>query len=175
MKKLLFITVLSIYLPGNNVYAQVTTQSILNSSGISKTDIVGVWQLGTATLGANLLEYFQFFKDGTFVYHYDGNDDTRNIISIKGRYLLDKNQLIFTIRSKVERTGQGIATGGIGTDANIFVLDNDSTKVISEKNPKKLDPVFILNAKKTAKYFKIDINNRTYYKLSSDPNKFSDN
>jgi len=175
MKKLLFIIVISVYLLDNNAYAQVTTQSILSSPSVSKADFVGVWQLGTATLGANLLEYFQFFKDGTFVYHYDGEDDTRNIISLKGRYLLKTNQLFFTVTSKVVRTGKGIETGAIGTDANIFVLDNDSTRVVLERNPKKLDPVFILNAKKTAKYFKMDINNRTYYKVSSDPNKFSDN
>ncbi|GAA3969368.1 hypothetical protein [Mucilaginibacter dorajii] len=139
MKRLFLIAFIGIQLIVNNADAQVTTQSILSSSGISKTDIVGVWQF-TAMIGDNLLEYFQFFKDGTFVYHYNGEDDTRNIISMKGRYFLNKNQLSFIVRSKVERTAKGIETGAMGTDEYIFVLNNDSTKVVLEKNPKNLIP-----------------------------------
>ncbi len=116
MKKLFLSAFIGIQLIINTASAQVTTRSMLSSPGISKTDIAGIWQFGTATVGDNLLEYFQFFKDGTFVYHYNGEDDTRNIISIKGRYFLNKNQLSFIVKSKVERTARGIETGSMCTD-----------------------------------------------------------
>lgn len=150
---------------------------ISNHPSISETDIIGIWQLNSPSIGANLLECFRFYSDGKFIYEYDGSDDTRNIIKLKGTYRLDNNRydrLFFTITSRIERIGGKIISGAVGTDEFLFVFDNDSTKETIEKIPNELDPLFISKINKKSNQIDLYINNRKYYKVSSDPNKFKD-
>jgi len=172
MKKLAFLLILSVQMFSIKVVAQVTTKSLLGQPGISQADIVGRWQISSPHTGDNPLENFQFFKNGTFIYNYETEDDTRNITQLKGKYRMEKNCLFFTVTSRKERIGGALETGALGTDEYLFVFDNDSTRVVRYKKPKELDPVFILDVKKTTEFFKIKINNRIYYKLSSDPDQY---
>jgi hypothetical protein len=170
IKQTVIICLLSTGLIVSNGFAQSGT----NVPKLSSKDIVGIWQIGSPVVGAYLVEHFQFFKNGTFVYHYDPDDDTRNIIELKGSYLFKDNDLYFTIKSRIVRKGGSIATGAVGTDDYLFTFDNDSTKIVMERNAKQLDPVIIMAVKRNSKYFMIKINNRNYYKVSSDPAKYED-
>jgi len=172
MKKFSIVFLLVTILFSIKVVAQTTSKSLLSQPGISQADIVGRWQINSPHTGDNPLENFQFFKNGTFIYNYETEDDTRNIFQLKGKYRMEKNRLFFTVTSRKERTGGGLETGALGTDEFLFVFDNDSTRVVHYKKPKELDPLFILDVKKTTEFFKIKINNRTYYKLSSDPDQY---
>jgi len=172
MKKFLIVILSIIILLSIKVVAQTTTKSLLNQPGISKKDIIGRWQINSPHTGDNPLENFQFFRNGTFIYNYETEDDTRNIFQLNGKYRMEKNQLFFTVTSRKERIGGGLETGAVGTNEYLFVFDNDSTRVVRYKKPKELDPLFILDVKKTTEFFKIKINNRIYYKLSSDPNQY---
>jgi len=174
MKKASIILILIIQMIVIKAVAQTTTKSLLNSPEVSKTDIVGVWQFGSPTIGAYVMENFQFSKNGKFIYNYEPEDDTRNIVQLKGTYRMEKSLLFFTVTSRKERVGGGLEAAALGTDEYLFVFNNDSTRVVRYKNPKELNPLEILDVKKTAKSFSIHINNRVYYKLSSDPNKYSE-
>src|SRR5580658_8125297 len=91
MKKISIVFLLTTILFSIKVVAQTTTKSLLSQPGIPKTDIVGRWQFDSPHTGDNPLENFQFFKNGTFVYNYDTEDDTRNIFQLKGKYRIEKN------------------------------------------------------------------------------------
>ena len=158
--------------------ALIARSQVKSSSAllISKSELVGVWQYYTSQIGSGLGESFRFFKDGHFVYSYNPVDDTRNIIELDGMYRVDDKKLFLTIKSRVVRIGGKIEVGGAGTDENLFVFANDSTKKVIEVNPKEADPLLILKTNKaTPSSLSIKINNRVYYKLSSDSNKFLGN
>jgi len=172
MKKASTFIALFVTLLINNGFAQIASST--NTIALSKTEIIGVWQINNATTGNGLAECFRFYSNGKFVYEYDPSDDTRNIVKLKGRYRLDDNQLFITILSRVERVGGRIATGAGGTDEYLFTFDNDKIKETIEQGPKELDPLIISKINKKLKQLDIYINNRRYFKVSSNPDKFED-
>jgi len=170
MKKSFFILFALVHL-----FSFVKSQNKVDSALlISKAEIVGIWQFNSRQVGSGLGETFQFFNNGRFIYSYNPIDDTRNIIKLEGIYRLEGKRLFLTIKSRIQRLGGKIEVGGAGTDEYLFVFGNDSTKRIVEMNPKELDPLLLLkNNNTTAGLLSIKVNNRTYFKLSSNPNKFS--
>ena len=155
-----------------SVSAQI--KKTIDISMINKNEIIGVWQINNQIVGNGLSECFRFYPNGQFVYEYDPSDDTRNIIKLKGRYRLDNNQLFFMIISRVERVGGKIEVGAGGTDEYLFTFDNDKIKEIIERAPKELDPIFISKIKRKLDQFNVYFNNRRYYKVSANPDKFKD-
>lgn len=146
------------------------THLFAQTNAISKGKIVGVWQINSARTGNGYAECFSFFQDGRFIYQYDPSDDTRNVTQIKGKYQLDSDKLIITVIGRVERIGGKIMAGAVGTDEYLFVFDNDKTKQVAEISPKQLDPFFITKVHTLSGKIDCFINNRHYYKVSSDPN-----
>lgn len=172
MKKLSVFLLLLLKLLDMSVSAQ--SKKTIDTSVINKNEIIGVWQINNPIIGNGLSECFRFYPNGKFIYEYDPSDDTRNIIKLKGHYRLDYNQLFFTIISRIERAGGKIATGAGGTDEYLFTFDNDKIKETIERTPKELDPVIISKINRTLNRFDFYINNRKYYKVSTNPEKFKD-
>jgi hypothetical protein len=143
-----------------------------DSTYLSKQDLIGIWQINSSQIGSSLSECFRFYNDGNFIYQYNPSDDTRNIIKLKGRYRMDKRRLFLIITSRIERIGGNIITGAVGTDEFLFVYDNDSTRTIIEKNTKELDPLFVVKVSRHNNNINIFINDRHYYKISSNPDKW---
>jgi hypothetical protein len=146
------------------------TQLFAQAPVITKGEFIGVWQINSPRVGNGYAESFSFFKDGTFIYQYDPSDDTRNITQLKGRYQLDDERLIVAVTHRIERLGGKIMAGGVGTDEYLFVFDNDKLKNVAEVSPKPLDPFFISKVHKVSGKIDCLINNRHYYKVSTDPN-----
>jgi len=159
MKRIALIIVMMFF--GTHLFAQ--------TSAISKDEIIGVWQINSPRVGNGYAESFSFFKGGTFIYQYDPSDDTRNITQLQGKYQLDGERLILTVTRRKERIGGKIMAGAVGTDDYLFVFDNDKTKEVAEVSPKPLDPFFISKVHKLSGKIDCLINNRHYYKVSSDP------
>jgi hypothetical protein len=172
MKKLSIFLLLFVKLLSIKASAQSANST--NTSSINKSEIIGVWQVNNPIIGNGLSECFRFYPNGKFIYEYDPSDDTRNIIKLKGHYRLDDNQLFFTIISRIERVGGKIAAGAGGTDEYLFTFDNDKIKETIEQTPKELDPLFISKINRKLKQFNVYINNRRYYKVSANPEKFKD-
>jgi hypothetical protein len=141
---------------------------------ISKQSLIGLWQEGSPLVGNGYAESFSFFSNGTFVYQHNPFDDLRGVSQLKGKYRLDKGGLYLTILFRVERVGGNILTGAAGTDEYLFVLDNYKIKQVSENHPKELDPLFIEKVNVIDNKVDFYINNRHYYKVSTDPNKIND-
>lgn len=172
MKKQPTLIALFVILLISNAFTQIASST--NNSALSNTEIIGVWQINNSTIGNGLAECFRFYSNGKFVYEYDPSDDTRKIVKLKGRYRLEDNQLFITILSRVERVGGRIATGAGGTDEYLFTFDNDKMKETIEQGPKELDPLIISKINKKLKRLDVYINNRRYFKVSSNPDKFVD-
>lgn len=142
---------------------------ISNGQIVSKDYLVGVWQLSTPRTGAGLLENFKFFKDGSFVYTFDPLSENKRFITLKGTFRITKNELYFKIRSSTEVVGGDVFSGGVGADEDLFVIGGYTLREKKVDKPKELDPLFIMENNLKTKSIKI--NNKSFYKLTSDPNK----
>jgi hypothetical protein len=74
-------------------------------SGISRQQLIGVWQEGSATVGDALKKNFQFFTDGHFVLNFSQYDDIATVRALGGKYKLDSSGLMGESRA-VDDTGR---------------------------------------------------------------------
>ncbi len=83
MKKVIIVGILLISL---TIFKSVAQDNKIEKEGIiSKSVLVGLWQINSPLIGAWVAECFRFYSDGKFIYKYDGFNDTRNIIELKGK------------------------------------------------------------------------------------------
>ena len=75
---------------------------VSNGQNVSKDYLVGVWQFSTPRTGAGLLENFNFFKDGSFIYTFNPVDENNRFINLKGTFRIAKNELYLKIISLKE-------------------------------------------------------------------------
>jgi hypothetical protein len=156
MKRIIFILVAMFVSVG--IFAQQKKEACC----LSKKDIVGTWQLNDSIVSSGLNQNFQFFENGSFVFNVGGDaDDVRNIIQLKGKYRLDKDQIYFTIISKTIVEGN-IEISDPGVSLNIFSIAQGKVREVLETNPKELtDPCYIT----LFTNHHIKINRESYYKV----------
>ncbi len=163
MKKLIF----ALFILVNICFAnQIYAQQKLTIKGL-----VGVWQLGSPTIGDQLNQSFVFFSNGKFGFNNGKNgDDIVSTLQLIGRYRLDENKMYFTIMSRVVIDSGHIGVVNSSLSFGIFEYKDSISKEIKENNPKEMeDPVTITVIKPNH----IKINNEDYYKVSSNPNNAS--
>lgn len=149
--------------------AQTAQQPTINSN-----KLVGTWQIQTAKIGNGLNENFRFFKDKHFVYTFDPSDETRRFLKLTGTYRLVNKSLYLMIKSRDENLGGELMAGAIGTDKSLFTLNNAEEKVVLEKDPKELDPLFVSRVVENHRSVSLYINNRQFFKVSSNPLAFNE-
>ena len=95
-------------------------------------------------IGSGLNQKFQFFKDDSFVLNVGNDDeDLRDIIQLKGKYRINKNELFFTVNSKTIIDGP-IEIADAGISLNIFTIKKRKLIEVREPNPLEIsDPCFI--------------------------------
>lgn len=94
MRKIIFVLIIL-------GYVQAIAQQKQEASALSKEQLIGTWQKGSKMIGNGLNQNFIFNKDGTFILNLDSDgDDARNLITIKGKYRMVKNELYLTVLSK---------------------------------------------------------------------------
>ncbi|MEO8712558.1 MAG: hypothetical protein ABI405_10565 [Parafilimonas sp.] len=129
---------------------------------LKKEELIGIWQRNDSLIGSGLNQNFQFFKDDSFVLNVGSDDeDLRDIIQLKGKYRISKNELFFTVNSKTIIDGP-IEIADAGISLNIFTIKKE--KLVEVKEPKAQeisDPCFITLI--SNKHIKI--NNEIYYKV----------
>ncbi|WP_316834897.1 hypothetical protein [Pedobacter nutrimenti] len=140
----------------------------LSGQGITPSSIIGVWQVSTIKKGSTLLAHYQFFKDGKFIYNFNGYDDRGRITSAEGLYKLTGNKLLLYIKSRNELTGGELVQGIEGFQQEEIVLKNTKTIKISQasKEPIELiiEPCKMKNSIKCMK-----VQNNVYYQISKNP------
>lgn len=134
-----------------------------------KEFLVGIWQVSTPTVGAGLLENIKLFKDGKFLYTFDPTTDNRKIISLSGTYRVNKEELFFKVTHLIESIGGNVVAGAVGSDLDLFVVEKAIFRERRIVPPVELDPLFI--SKIEIKSKSMMINNKRFFKVSSDVNK----
>lgn len=157
MKKILIVILFIVFC--SNVFAQEKK----TVAYITKDVLVGTWQLGSRTVGSGLNQHFIFKSDGTFILNlYSEGDDARYLTKLKGRYRLVKDELYFTIISRVLADGK-LTLGDPGLTSSLFQFSSEAKpKELKELEPKEIpDPCYITVISLT----NIKLNNQVYYKV----------
>lgn len=144
-------------------YINVFSQEKKTVAYITKEVLVGTWQLGSGTVGIGLNQHFIFRNDGTFILNlYSEGDDARYLTKLKGRYRLVKDELYFTIISRVLADGK-LTLGDPGITSSLFQFSSEAkSKELIEPNPKEIpDPCYITVVSRS----NIKLNNQVYYKV----------
>jgi len=147
-------------------YGQVVKKKI---APLSKELLIGVWQFSSSKVGAGLLENFKFFKDGAFIYSFDPVSENKKLVNIKGMFRVHKNELYLKISSLTEAVGGNVVSGAVGTDLDVFVIDKAVVKERKVSPSNELDALFITVLDEKGR--SLMINNKKFFKLTSDPNK----
>lgn len=145
-----------------------------DSTKSSELNIVGIWQLHTNEISSALHETFQFFKNGKFVYNLSNYDDLNPLSSISGTYILEKNLLKLKIMQIKLRVRFKIAEADHGFQSGPFQLIEGKFITIQQNDLDYSEHEFELvkELKKTLKVA-VKIDEDLYFKLSDDPNKFT--
>lgn len=124
------------------------------------SQIIGLWQKDSKIVGSGLAQNFRFFSNGKFIFSLSSFEDARMLNSFKGKYRIEKESIIFTIKSKLIVDGN-IVVGDFGFEP-LFVIDG-KIKEIPIKSPKEenIEIKILSNTE-------IKIGNEHYFKISND-------
>ena len=139
---------------------------------MSNKELAGIWQRGNDVVGNGLGQNFQFSQDGQFVLNVgDETEDLQVILKLKGKYRLDKDQLYFTILTKMILEGGEIGVGD-SLDGNVFSIQDAKRKEVKVNNPKEMQDGCIVRVYTpnhiriiNVDYYKID---QKKYKIDAD-------
>jgi hypothetical protein len=166
--KYLFVvlSIIGSFLPGK-IFAQQKADSLIV---ISKKDIVGVWQEGSPSVGAGYGTYFQFYKDGRFIYNTSGYDQTHILYNIYGKYRLEGNALLLKVKYRKELRDADVAQTESAMESGLFKFEGGKAVTIQQKDTTEMYFNLTKDAKKYNKIC-IKIENDKYYKVESNPDK----
>ncbi len=155
------------------IYSRTILAQQPNDSTISQTEIIGVWQINSSLVTSTLQANFQFFKTGKFVFNINGYDDLNPIYNISGSYKIERGILYLKIQQFRELVGFKIAESSPAFQFGSFVLEGGKIVTVKQTDTTFVEHEInvVNNPKASAKCITID--NTKYYKLSSDPNKFT--
>lgn len=143
--------------------SHVFSQEKQSLAYITKDGLVGTWQRGSKVVGSAMNQNFIFGKDGTFVLNLDSEgDDARNLIKLRGKYRLVKDELYLTILSRIYVDGD-LEVAGMGITFSLLQFGaNSKIREVKEVNPKEiLDPCYITVTSRN----NIKLNNQVYFKV----------
>jgi len=166
-------TIVSILLSGISLVA-FGQAGADQGAGISRQQLIGVWQEGSATVGDALRKNFQFFPDGRFVLNFSQYDDIATVRALGGKYKFDSSGLYLMAEYRKEIVGGTYEKGNPGVDNDEFVLTGGKLTTIRQKvdSDSYVDPYILSPCKKekrVAGHACVLICNNIYYKLSDNP------
>lgn len=142
-------------------------------TSITIKDIEGVWQINTPIVSSGLLEYFQFYRDGKFIYHTSSYDNLNPLLYIIGSFKIQSNLLYIRVDSIGLLTGAKIIGEDPGADFGIFQQFGGKVKITAQANS-SFESHIINKCSEKNNDKCIEIDNDKYYKLSPNPNSFKD-
>jgi hypothetical protein len=164
MKKAFFILLNAFCVVSCSLYAQQKLKTV----PLTQSQLVGIWQVNTPIVGSGLGAYFQFYKDGRFIYNTSGYDNLNPLCNIFGSYkLLDGNTIGFKVDSSRQLIGAQIGAAD-GFQGGTFVLDGGKVVTFPQRGTKyESHDVSVHSKGRNIKCIVID--NDKYYKLSNNP------
>ena len=139
---------------------------------ISSKELIGVWQEGTPQGSSAWRKCFVFYKNGKYILHYSQYDDLARIKDVTGKYFTKDSALYLQIESRTEFVGGKLVHGEPSFQMEEFVLEGFKPVVIKQKS--EAEPFSISNCKSKNGAKCIQIANNKYYRIFSDPNKYTD-
>jgi hypothetical protein len=133
-------------------------------------NVVGIWQLDTKVLAAGYLDSYQFFRDSSFVYHPSQFDALTRIISIGGKYNIQKDSLIFFVEYIIEITGGQIIRSVMYSDNDSWSIENGVINKVYYKSINKQEATFKYCIEESNEIIYIDDNK--YFKVDNDPFRY---
>ena len=138
---------------------------------ISKEQLIGVWQEKTEKIGTSLLDNYQFFPTGEFIFNITGYDEINRIVSIKGKYSLSNDTLYFKVESTDEIVGGEITRNNLTSIHNSWSFTNYKHIIVQQNGT--FEQIAIIELCDTSlKSMCIYIDNNKFYKISDNPKKF---
>lgn len=165
MKKEFLMPMISFCLMSFTLCAQQKQKPVL----LTQNELVGIWQVNTPVVGSGLGAYFQFYKNGRFIYNTSGYDDLNPLCNIFGSYkLIDGNALGLKVDSSKQLIDAQIIAESPGFQFGTFVLDGGKVVTFPQKGTGyEFHDVSIRSKGRQIKCIVID--NDKYYKLSNNP------
>lgn len=156
---------LSIFVFVGNIIAQT-------QKPIASKELIGVWQIDDALISSAYQKCFAFYKNGKFVLHYSEYDELARIKSVTGKYYKKDSLLYLQIESRMELIGGKLVSGSPGVESEEFVLEGAKHIIVKQRSgkPETFD-ITTGTSENGVQY--IQINNNKYYKIFSDPNKYT--
>lgn len=141
------------------------------NDNITPKELVGLWQLNSATVGSGLNKNFRFYNDGKFLFTFGGSDYDGRLLNIGGHYKIDSNNLYFSVEYRTEVLGGKIAPGLDGVLGAEFVILDGETRVTKQAPSTENYPFRLTRCddKPTKTMQCVKIEYKKYYKLSSNP------
>jgi len=146
-------------------------KNTFNTSNLTNAEIIGVWQENDSLLASGLDNVYRFYNDSTFSFDVGYGYLTR-LLSLRGKYLINKNTLNLTVTETIESEGGEISFGDNNSDELRWMYVNDHGKRLRQQKPKTFSiPLsFKLSEIKEISYIKIAY--QKYYKISKDPHAY---
>jgi|SRR5579872_4678520 len=139
---------------------------------LTVAQLKGVWQQSTGTVTAALHANFQFYDDGRFVYNRDSYDELNPLISIGGQYFPGKNTLGLKVLKIKLLEKFKIIESNPGVQFDPFQMKGGEIVTIDQHDSAFTGHQLTVSKSKSGQ-LKIQIDSDTYFKISDDPDKFS--
>ena len=131
-------------------------------------NITGRWQAGSPFVSAAYNENYQFFSDGTFYYNTPDDDGLTRVLTIGGKYNINKNNLILVPEFYIELYDGKLTMSGELLDNNNWAFDGQKTRKINLDQHLNHTIKYKLYALKGTKVLELNI--EKFYRITDDPN-----
>lgn len=144
---------------------------IIKCSCLQAQSLVGIWQLNTPEVSSGYLDTYQFFSNGTFRFNSSQYDALRRVITIGGKYKVQKDKLTFSVEYTMEKVGGVFKVGDIASGSDSWSITGGQIKRVPLL--KTITQYASIEAGiKDKEVDVIKINKAKYYKVDNDPENF---
>ncbi len=144
---------------------------VLKCFSVQAQSLTGIWQLNTPEVSSGYQDTYQFFSNGTFRFNTNQSDGLRRILSIGGKYKIEKSNIIFNIEYTIEIVGGSIHRDEITPGSDSWAIEGGQTKKIS-LTKSTMQRAILEVGKKDKGVDILLIDKRKYYKVDNDPDNF---
>lgn len=144
---------------------------IIKCSCINAQSLVGIWQLNTPEVSSGYLDTYQFFSNGTFRFNSSQYNALRRVITIGGKYKVQKDKVTFLVEYTMEKVGGVFKVGDVSSGSDSWSITGGQIKRVPLLKT-LTQYASIETGIKDKEVDVIKINKAKYYKVDNDPENF---
>jgi hypothetical protein len=138
---------------------------LLIGVNVSAQNVIGIWQKGSDIVGSGLGEAYHFFENDKFEFSVSQFSYLNNIISFRGTYKIQNNQICFIIESRKERVGTHIEQGSPAWQDN-WIIEGGEIMLVKQDTTQFY--YFDFSFQNDNEQATLKIGNSVYYKISKE-------